>query len=225
MLFKRVFDLCSSLFGIFILSPFFITISITVKLTSPGPVFFRQKRIGLKMAPFNIYKFRTMKYSPDAPGISITSANDSRVTSVGKFLRKWKIDELPQLINILKGDMSFVGPRPEVPEYVYLYTEEQKKVLSVRPGLTDPGSIIYSNEESLFPDDPAEREKIYINTILPDKLRLNLEYIKKRSFWRDMKVLLTTLKCIIISRENPSLNNSATLELTTKKSGNNNAED
>lgn len=193
---KRIFDFLVSLLGIIILSPIFIIVSIAIKMDSKGNVLFLQRRVGRYEKEFNIYKFRTMVTDAEKLGKQITVGNDSRITRVGAFLRKTKIDELPQLFNVLKGDMSLVGPRPEVPKYVNLYTEEQKKVLNVRPGITDMASLRYRDENDILGkvDNP---EEYYINVIMKDKLSLNLEYIDKSNIFFDIYLIVKTIiKCI-----------------------------
>lgn len=193
---KRIFDFLVSLLGIIILSPIFIIVSIAIKLDSKGNILFLQKRVGRYGKEFNIYKFRTMVTDAEKLGKQITIGKDNRITRVGAFLRKFKIDELPQLFNVLKGDMSLVGPRPEVPKYVSLYTEEQKKVLNVRPGITDIASLRYKDENDILGkvDNP---EEYYINVIMKDKLNLNLEYIEKSNIIFDIYLIVKTiLKCL-----------------------------
>lgn len=193
---KRIFDfICSSL-GLIVLSPILIIIAIMIKKGSDGPVFFKQIRVGENGKDFEILKYRTMVVDAEKLGRQITVGNDSRITKIGAFLRKYKLDELPQLINVFKGDMSLVGPRPEVPRYVKLYTEEQKQVLQVKPGITDLASIRYKDENELLgkAEDPDD---FYINTIMPDKLELNIEYIKKSNVFFDIYIILKTIiKCI-----------------------------
>ena len=193
---KRVCDFVLSLMGIIVLSPIFIIVSIAIKLDSKGKILFLQKRVGRYGKEFNIYKFRTMVSDAERLGKQITVGNDNRITKVGAFLRKYKIDELPQLFNVLKGDMSLVGPRPEVPKYVKLYSDEQKKVLNVRPGITDMASLRYKDENEILGkvDNP---EEYYINVIMKDKLKLNLEYIEKSNIFFDLYLIIkTVLKCI-----------------------------
>lgn len=193
---KRIFDFVASLIGIIIISPILTIVAICIKLDSKGKVLFLQKRIGKKGKPFNIYKFRTMVSDAEKLGKQITIGKDSRITRVGAFLRKYKIDELPQLFNVLKGDMSLVGPRPEVPKYVDLYTEEERKVLEVRPGITDLASLRYSDENEIL-GKVENPEEYYINVIMKDKLKLNLEYIEKSNIIFDIYLIIKTIiKCI-----------------------------
>ena len=193
---KRIFDLICSTLGLIVLSPVLIVIAIKIKLGSDGPVFFKQIRVGENNREFEILKFRTMVVDAEKLGRQITVGNDSRITKIGGFLRKYKLDELPQLINVFKGDMSLVGPRPEVPRYVKLYNEEQRKVLEVKPGITDLASIRYRDENELL--GKAENpDEFYINTIMPDKLALNLEYINKNNVFIDIYIILKTIvKCL-----------------------------
>lgn len=193
---KRIFDFLVSLIGIIVLSPVLIIVSIAIKLDSDGGVLFLQKRVGRYGKEFNIYKFRTMVTNAEKLGKQITVGNDSRITKVGGILRKFKIDELPQLFNVIKGDMSLVGPRPEVPKYVALYTKEQRKVLDVRPGITDMASLRYKDENEILGkvDNP---EEYYINVIMKDKLNLNIEYIEKSNIFFDIYLIIkTVIKCI-----------------------------
>lgn len=193
---KRIFDFLVSLLGIIILSPIFIIVSIAIKIDSKGNILFLQKRVGRYGKEFNIYKFRTMVTDAEKIGKQITVGNDSRITKVGTFLRKTKIDELPQLFNVLKGDMSLVGPRPEVPKYVALYNEEQKNVLNVRPGITDMASLRYRDENEIL-GKVENPEEYYINVIMKDKLSLNLEYIQKSNVFFDIYLIVKTIiKCI-----------------------------
>lgn len=187
---KRVFDIFFSLVGLLLLSPFFILVGLLIKLDSKGPIFFSQERIGRHFKPFRILKFRTMVRCNNGP--LITTAIDQRITRIGKYLRRYKIDELPQLLNVLKGDMSLVGPRPEVKKYVALFESDYRKILTVRPGITDPASIIYINEEDLLAVS-GDYEEFYIKKILPDKIRLSLKYIEHPSIVKDTLIIFKTL--------------------------------
>lgn len=189
---KRTFDIVFSVLGILILSPVFILISIAIVLNSRGGIFYSQRRVGKDNEDFSILKFRTMKTDSDKKGLLTVGARDSRITSVGYFLRKYKLDELPQLFNVLQGSMSFVGPRPEVRRYVDMYSAEQKKVLLVRPGITDYASIEYSNENEVLAAS-EEPEQTYINEIMPHKLKLNLKYISEVGFFTDIKIIFRTI--------------------------------
>ncbi|QSJ20063.1 sugar transferase [Nostoc sp. UHCC 0702] len=190
---KRLFDLFFSLIGTVILLPLFITIAIWIKLDSPGNIFFQQVRVGRFGREFKIYKFRTMIQEAEKIGKQITVANDKRITRSGRFLRKYKLDELPQLFNVIKGEMSLVGPRPEVPKYVALYTAEQRRVLEVLPGITDLASIKFHNESELL-NDMNNSENFYIHEIMPRKLELNMQYINRFSLFLDLAIVLKTLK-------------------------------
>ena len=191
---KRAFDILCSFLGLVVLSPVLLVVSVLVAVTSPGGVFFRQERIGKDGKPFRIFKFRSMR--TDNAGLKITTGNDSRITPVGRFLRKSKIDELPQLINVLVGDMSFVGPRPEVADYVNLYTPYQQQVLLVRPGITGLASIRFRNENDLLTasDDP---NRTYVEQIMPRKIDLDLEYIPHASVFYDIKLIFQTFAVVI----------------------------
>ncbi len=189
---KRIFDLFFTILGLIILLPFFALIAIWVMLDSRGGVFYRQERIGKDQKPFKLLKFRSMRTGADKQGLLTVGMKDSRITRSGFYLRKYKLDELPQLINVLLGDMSLVGPRPEVEKYVKLYSEEQLKVLSVRPGITDLASIKYRNENDVLASF-EDAEAGYIQSVMPDKLKLNLMYIQNRSLLMDLRIILTTV--------------------------------
>ena len=194
MLIKRIFDLVCSILGLIILSPLLFIIAITIKCTTSGPVLFCQNRVGRNGTIFSIYKFRTMKN--ESMGSILTIGRDERITGFGHILRKVKLDELPQLINVILGDMSLVGPRPEVPKYVDLYPVEVRKVvLSVRPGITDWASIVMIDESRLL-GQSANPEYKYINQILPKKLELAVKYVKTRTFVQDLLIILYTIKKI-----------------------------
>ena len=192
---KRIFDIVLSTIGLIIVLPFFIIIGLAIIFDSKGGIFYIQKRVGQFNKDFNLLKFRTMGIGASKFGLLTVGNKDSRVTKVGYFLRKYKIDELPQLINVFLGDMSFVGPRPEVRKYVDLYTIEQQEVLSMKPGITDYASIQFRNENELLSkvEDP---EKYYIEHIMPEKLKINLIYFKNVSIFTDFKILFLTLRVI-----------------------------
>ena len=192
---KRIFDIISSLFGLILLSPFIIIIAILIKLDSKGPIFFKQVRVTKNGREFKIFKYRTMKIGSDKYS-QITVGKDSRITKIGDFLRKYKLDEIPQLINVLIGDMSLVGPRPEVPKYVALYTEEQREILKVRAGITDYASIEFSNENDILANE-TDPEKAYIEKIMPRKIELNKKYLSEISVMTDIKIILLTIKKIL----------------------------
>ncbi|WP_243318783.1 sugar transferase [Geothrix paludis] len=188
----RLFDFLGAILGLVLLSPGLLLIAALIWLVDGRPVFYRQVRVGRGGRPFRIWKFRTMVVDADRIGRPLTVSGDPRVTRTGAWLRRWKIDELPQLINVVMGDMGFVGPRPEVPRFVALYTETQRRVLDLRPGITDLASIAYRNESDLL-DGLEDPEAHYIETILPDKIRINLDYAAKAGVWRNLKVILATL--------------------------------
>lgn len=189
---KRLFDITASFFGIIILSPLLIFIGLWIGLSSKGGVFYKQIRVGKNNKDFKLYKFRSMRVNSDKQGLLTVGSKDSRITKAGYFIRKYKIDELPQLFNVLKGDMSFVGPRPEVRRYVDLYSKEQMKVLSVRPGITDPASIKYRNENDIL-SSASNPEEYYIQHIMPDKLKINIDYINTQTFIKDIKIIFQTI--------------------------------
>lgn len=191
LIIKRFFDIIFSLGGIIILSPFFVLIAIAVALESRGGIFFKQIRVGKDGVDFCLYKFRTMKPHSEKLGQLTIGARDNRITRMGYFLRKYKLDELPQLFNVIVGDMSVVGPRPEVRKYVNLYSAEQLNVLKVKPGITDYASICYFNENDLLAQS-KNPEQTYIQQIMPDKLRINLEYVNKIGVFQDFKIITTT---------------------------------
>jgi lipopolysaccharide/colanic/teichoic acid biosynthesis glycosyltransferase len=194
---KRIFDLFAAVVGIFVLLPLFCIVAIWIKLDSPGPVLFKQTRIGRFGQEFTIYKFRTMVTDAEKMGKQITVSNDARITPSGQFLRKYKLDELPQLFNVVKGDMSLVGPRPEVPKYVAYYTDKQLQVLNVLPGITDLASIKFRNENELL-ENTTDPENLYIQTIMPQKLDLNMQYIAQVNLGFDLLLILKTLLRVIV---------------------------
>ena len=191
---RRLLDLVASLAGLTLLSPFFVLIALLIALDSPGPVFYRGQRVGRHGRLFRLYKFRSMVVSADPQGPGITAAGDARITRVGRFLRRAKLDELPQLINVLLGDMSLVGPRPEDPRYVAFYTPEQRRVLSVRPGITSPASLAFRHEEQLLAGEDWETH--YRTRVLPDKLALDLAYLTRRTLLSDLALILRTLAAV-----------------------------
>ena len=193
---KRLFDVVASGVGLLLLSPLFLLVAIWIKLDSPGPVFYRQVRVGRYNRAFRIFKFRSMRVGADKGSLVTIGGRDPRVTRSGYFIRKFKIDELPQLINVFIGDMSLVGPRPEVRHYVDYWTKEQLRVLDVRPGITDPASIKFRNENELL-EKAEDAEKYYIEVIMQEKLRLYLEYVEKHNFWFDIKLIFQTFWVII----------------------------
>lgn len=193
---KRFLDILSSFLVLVVLLPVWLVIALAIALESRGGVFYKQVRVGKDNKDFNLYKFRTMRVGSDQKGLLTVGERDNRITRVGYFLRKFKIDEFPQLLNVLKGDMSIVGPRPEVRKYVDLYTPEQMKVLSVRPGLTDLASIQYVHENEILAaaEDP---ERAYIDEVMPTKLALNLQYIENQSVVGDIKLIFKTFAAIL----------------------------
>ena len=192
---KRIFDITLSLFGLIILLPFMLIIAILIKIDSKGPVFFKQIRVTKNGKEFKIFKYRTMRVGSDKYS-QITVGKDGRITKIGSFLRKYKLDEIPQLINVLIGDMSLVGPRPEVPKYVALYTDEQKEILKVRAGITDYASIEFSDENDLLASE-KNPEEAYIEKIMPKKIELNKKYLSEISILTDIKIILLTIKKIL----------------------------
>lgn len=192
----RLFDIFFSALGLIILFPFFVVFYLLIRIESKGGAFYIQERIGKNGKPFGLYKFRTMRVGSDTEGLLTVGERDSRITRIGYILRKTKIDELPQLLNVLKGEMSIVGPRPEVRKYTDLYTEEQRKVLSVRPGITDYASIEYVNENELLSkaDDP---ERMYIEEVMPDKIKLNMKYLKHYTVGEYFRIIFLTFKSLV----------------------------
>jgi len=192
---KRLFDIVASGLGLIVLSPLFAVLAVWIKWDSKGPVFYRQIRVGKGNRDFHLYKFRSMRPDSDKAGLITVGGHDPRVTRSGYYIRKYKLDELPQLINVFKGDMSLVGPRPEVRKYVDMYSPEQLRILSVRPGITSLASIRYRNENDILAeaDDP---EKCYIERVMPDKLAIDMEYIPKANLLTDIRLIFSTFKRI-----------------------------
>lgn len=196
---KRLFDLVASVLALLILAPVFLAIALAIKRDSRGPVMFRQDRVGLRGRVFRIHKFRTMVADAECRGPQLTAGSDPRITRVGFFLRRHKLDELPQLIDVVRGDMSIVGPRPEVPRYVALYPPEVRDiVLSVRPGITDAASVAYRNEGSQLAR-ASDTEQLYVDVIMPQKLRLCVEYVRTRSLPGDVMIVARTLAALLRS--------------------------
>ncbi len=189
---KRIFDIFFSFIGLLFLLPLFIIVGVLIKVDSKGPVFFRQERIGKDFSAFRIFKFRTMSMNTKKKGSLVTVAGDKRVTKIGALLRKTKIDELPQLLNVLKGDMSLVGPRPEVKKYVDLFKAEYKELLTIKPGITDPASIQYSQEERVLALSQSWEDE-YIKKVLPEKIRLSMTYVEDHNIFTDVKLILRTI--------------------------------
>jgi len=188
---KRVFDLTLSFLFLIVTFPFLIAIMAAIKLDSPGPVLFRGRRVGVGGKEFDILKFRTMVHRAPFLGPTVTRKSDDRITRVGKFLRNYKLDEIPQLLNVLRGEMSLVGPRPEDPKYVAYYTPEQREVLSVRPGIASPAAVRFRHEEAILADVPADQlDRIYLQEMLPEKIALDLDYVKDNSLILDIRILI-----------------------------------
>ena len=194
---KRLFDFTASFFGLILLAPIFVLSALWIMIDSKGPIFFRQERVGFQGINFRIHKFRTMVLNAEKKGKQITVGEDSRITTVGSFLRKYKLDELPQLIDVLVGDMSLVGPRPEVPKYIDCYSDDEKyDVLSVKPGITDNASIEFRDENELLASS-KDPEAAYISEVLPKKIALYRKYVKERSFFGDVAIIFKTIFLII----------------------------
>jgi len=194
---KRLFDIVLSLFGLILISPVLVTLAIMIKKEDRGPVFYRGVRVGRFGKLFRTFKFRTMVVNAEKLGGPSTADDDPRITKVGNFIRKFKLDELPQLINVLKGEMSIVGPRPEVQMYVDMFTEGERAILSVRPGITDWASIWNPDEGGILAGS-LDPEKTYMEKIRPEKIRLQLKYVRERSFWVDLKIILRTLMAVVM---------------------------
>lgn len=196
LFFKRCFDIAASFFGILFLLIPFAAVAVAVKCSSRGPVFFRQVRVGKNGRKFRIYKFRTMVADAEKKGMQITVGGDSRVTGIGRVLRKTKVDELPQLFNVFAGQMSFVGPRPEVPHYVDMYSDYQKNVLRIKPGITELASIVYRDENDVLAksEDP---ERTYIEEIMPEKIKLNMQYMQKMNVFYDIYLIFRTFAAVL----------------------------
>jgi lipopolysaccharide/colanic/teichoic acid biosynthesis glycosyltransferase len=194
-LLRRLLDLLASLIGLLLLSPLFLLLALLIRLDSAGPIFYRAQRVGKDGGLFSLYKFRSMTVGADKQGPGITVAGDSRVTRVGRFLRRTKLDELPQLLNVLKGEMSLVGPRPEDPRYVALYTPEQRQVLAARPGITSAASLQYRREEELL--SGADWERVYRQEVMPAKLAIDLAYGQTRTIWTDLRLIFQTILAVL----------------------------
>lgn len=194
---KRLFDIFASGLGLIVLSPLFAVLAVWIKADSRGPVFYRQTRVGRNNRDFRLYKFRSMRVGSDKKGLITVGGHDPRVTRSGYYIRKYKLDEFPQLINVFTGDMSLVGPRPEVRKYVDMYTPEQMRVLTVRPGITSLASIRYRNENDILAaaEDP---DRCYIEQVMPDKLAIDLEYVDRASLWNDILLIFSTFREIIV---------------------------
>jgi lipopolysaccharide/colanic/teichoic acid biosynthesis glycosyltransferase len=193
----RLLDVLASLLGLILLSPLFLLVAVAIKLDSVGPVFYRAMRVGREGRPFQLYKFRSMVNDADRGGPEITTAADERITELGRLLRRTKVDELPQLINVLRGQMSLVGPRPEDPCYVALYTREQRQVLAVRPGITSTASVRYRHEEELLSEAGSNWKQVYIQEVMPHKLQMELDYLERRTLWTDLGVIIETFMAML----------------------------
>jgi lipopolysaccharide/colanic/teichoic acid biosynthesis glycosyltransferase len=193
---KRIFDVVASIIGLIVLLPVFIVIAILIKLNDKGPIFYKQKRIGQNFKPFELLKFRTMVVNADKIGPAVTKDGDQRITKIGKFLRKTKLDELPQIWNVIRGDMSIVGPRPEVEKYIQYYKDDYKEILKFKPGITDYATIKYRSEEEIL-SKYNDTESAYIEYVLSEKIKLYKTYIKKISFLTDLKIIFWTLWRIV----------------------------
>jgi lipopolysaccharide/colanic/teichoic acid biosynthesis glycosyltransferase len=192
---KRAFDLFTSALMLIALAPFLLVLALVVRLTSPGPVFYASPRLGLRGRPFRMIKFRTMVAEAERRGPLVTAGDDPRITPIGRFLRRTKLDELPSLWNVLRGDMSIVGPRPENPQSAALYTEEQKRVLTVRPGITSLATIAYRHEEEMLAG-AQDLDAAYF-LVMQDKLALELEYLDRQSFWLDLRIIFQTILAVL----------------------------
>ncbi len=192
---KHLFDLIVAFVGLIVLSPAFLIVGLLIKIGSPGPIFYKGDRIGKNGVPFKMYKFRTMVVNADRMGPALTKGGDSRITRVGRLLRQWKIDEIPQLLNVLRGEMSVIGPRPESPEYVQHYTPEQRQVLRAKPGVTGLTQVKFRHEEALL-SRCKQPEAEYIERIMPQKLALDLEYLNNQSLIFDLKLIIQTFLCL-----------------------------
>jgi len=196
---KRLFDIFFSGLGLIFLTPLLLVIAVQIKVYDRGPLFYRGQRVGRNGKIFRIYKFRTMVVNAENIGGPSTSDDDPRITPIGRRMRKYKLDELPQLINVLKGEMSFVGPRPEVKVYTDMFTAEEKAILTVRPGITDWASLWNPDEGAVLAGSP-DPEKTYLEKIRPEKIRLQLRYVRERTFFKDLKIILLTLRSIAVRR-------------------------
>ncbi|MDD5208168.1 MAG: sugar transferase [Elusimicrobiales bacterium] len=198
---KRIFDFTLALIGLVVMSPVLLVCAIAIKLTSPGPVFYRGERIGYGGRIFRTFKFRSMGVDAERQGGASTHEADVRITGIGSFLRRFKLDELPQLINVVTGDMSFVGPRPEVKKFVDMYTSEERVILTVRPGITDWSSIKFHNEgEIIAASGIVDADEAYTKLIRPEKLRLQMKYVRERTLWTDIKIIFDTISTLFRTR-------------------------
>jgi lipopolysaccharide/colanic/teichoic acid biosynthesis glycosyltransferase len=192
---KRLFEMTAAVVGLIILLPFFVAIGIAIKLNDGGPIFYRASRVGKGGIVFGLYKFRTMVVGADSKGPGITANGDKRITTVGRWLRRTKLDELPQLLNVLAGDMSLVGPRPEDPRYVALYTPGQRQILRVRPGITSAASLAYRSEERML--SGPDWETTYRTEVMPAKLAIDLDYQSRATLWTDLRLIVSTVAALL----------------------------
>jgi lipopolysaccharide/colanic/teichoic acid biosynthesis glycosyltransferase len=193
----RVRDMCAAALGLLVAWPALLAIAAAIRIDDGGPVLFRQERVGHRGRPFRIWKFRTMVVGADRMGQPLTVGADRRVTRVGRWLRRYKLDELPQLVNVLRGEMRLVGPRPEVPCYVALYSPTERRVLDLVPGITDPASIRYARESDELPAAAVDAERAYVTRIMPDKIRLNLDYAARATAWSDLSIVFSTVRRVV----------------------------
>jgi lipopolysaccharide/colanic/teichoic acid biosynthesis glycosyltransferase len=213
---KRTFDVLCAGGALLVLAPVLIALAVVIKVNSPGPVFYRGLRVGRQGVLFRIFKFRSMVVNAEKVGGSSTADDDPRITGIGRFLRKTKLDELPQLLNVLAGDMSFVGPRPEVKHYVDMYTEEEKAILTVRPGITDWASL-WNPDEGAVLAGSLDPERDYLEKIRPGKLKWQLEYVRRRSFWVDLGIIAQTVRTVIGRPTPPALLDARAVEMRGAK--------
>ncbi len=193
---KRIFDVIAASFGLILVSPILLIAAVAIKLDSPGPVLYRSRRVGKNGTSFAMLKLRTMVEDAEDMGPELTGSGDPRITRVGRHLRHWKIDELPQLVNVLRGEMSFVGPRPECPKYVSRYTADQLRILAIKPGITGPSQVMFRHEETLL-QNCDDLEAVYLTRILPEKLAIDLTYVdKNHSLFKDLWLIMLTLLCL-----------------------------
>jgi lipopolysaccharide/colanic/teichoic acid biosynthesis glycosyltransferase len=215
---KRLFDILASFVGLVVLGPVMLLLAVLVKLDSPGPVLYRAPRIGRRGRPFHMLKFRTMVADADRMGPAVTYDRDPRITRLGAILRGARMDELPQLINVLRGEMSLVGPRPEAPDYVAYYTPEQRAVLRVRPGVTGLAQLTFRHEEEMLSRDSPEED--YVKVILPRKLSIDLNYIERQSLWLDIRILVSTILVMVADRLGlPTKTGSLAADVTSTRQG------
>lgn len=213
---KRSIDLAASIGGVVVLSPLFLLIAALVKAEDGGSVFFRQERVGRGGRPFRMWKFRTMVPNASAFGPSLTAAGDSRITRVGAWLRAHKLDELPQLLNVIRGEMTLVGPRPEVPKYVAMYTPEERSVLDLEPGITDRASILFADESALLAEQP-DPERFYVEKVIPQKIRINLEYADRATRLSDLGIVLETISHVVPRLRARSGTTGFAIDVTTEQ--------